>query len=159
MYSLWQSLTYWPALLLHINLVFVPNDLFFNSFSSFFMRFSLFSTNSQVDVICNRYTMPTRFLLSIKHELISVRPEGVARRSNKHYWACHWPYKLGRYGIICLCHATPHWHWRLESLTLNFNPLYWFASTCVLFLLLSSRQFYFTGKVLLTCKCSSFVLV
>ena len=32
------------------------------------------------------YTMPTRFLSSIIHEVIILRPEGIAGRSNGYYW-------------------------------------------------------------------------
>ena len=63
--------------------------------------------------ISNSYTMPTTFLSSITHKVIVVRPEGVARRSNGYYWVCNWRYKFGRYGIICLYHAIPYWHWHL----------------------------------------------
>ena len=72
--------------------------------------------------VCNSYTMPTRFLSSIIHKVISVRPEGIAWKSNGYYWVCNWRYKLGRYGIICLYHATVHLtvidiynlqHWKL----------------------------------------------
>ena len=36
-------------------------------------------------IVCNSYTMPTRFLSSIIHEVIFVRPEGIAQRSNEYY--------------------------------------------------------------------------
>ena len=39
--------------------------------------------------ICNSYTIPTRFLSSIIHEVISIRPAGVPWRSNSYYWVCN----------------------------------------------------------------------
>ena len=56
------------------------------------------------------YTMPTTFLSSIIHKVISVRPEAVARRSNGYYWVCNGRFKLGRYGIICLYHDLVPYH-------------------------------------------------
>ena len=123
--------------------------------------------------------MPTsRFLSSIIHEAISVRPQGIARRSNgyywnwmsnRYYWVCNWGYKLVWYGIICLYmyHATPYWHWHP---TLKANPLYWYASTCTFsfsfccpinFILLKRRLssvhlYYFQGSIY---KCTIMTLL